>query len=198
MKEITLHLLDLAENSISAGASAIEIAVDEDLVADRLRVAVRDNGRGMDPEIARQLGNPFYTTRTTRKVGLGVPLLQASAEACNGALIVDSTPGKGTRVEADFQHSHIDRMPLGDFPGTALALLIAHPDVSWRFIYRHLGPGSIQAQEFIFDDSPVKEILDGLPLCDPDILAYLRQTLQEGVSAVTGADQLSSQTAMHT
>ncbi len=192
MKEIALHLLDLAENSISAGASAVEIAVDEDLVADRLKVAVKDNGKGMDPEIARQLGNPFYTTRTTRRVGLGVPLLQASAQACNGMLTVDSTPGKGTQVQADFQHSHIDRMPLGDFPGTALALLIAHPEVSWRFVYRHRPVGAVQSEEFIFDDAPVKEILDGVPLCDPDILAYLRQTLQEGVLAITSPDALSS------
>lgn len=192
MKEIALHLLDLAENSISAGASAVEIAVDEDLAADRLQVAVKDNGKGMDPEIARQLGNPFYTTRTTRKVGLGVPLLQASAESCNGALTVDSIPGIGTRVQADFQNSHIDRMPLGDFPGTALSLLIAHPEVSWRFVYRRRAVGALQSEEFIFDDAPVKEILDGVPLCDPDILAYLRQTLQDGVLAITSPDQLSS------
>ncbi len=189
MKEIALHLLDLAENSISAGASAIEITVDEDLAADRLKVAVKDNGIGMDPEFARQLGDPFYTTRTTRKVGLGVPLLQASAEACCGGLRVDSTPGKGTRVQADFQHSHIDRLPLGDFPTTALALLIAHPEVSWRFVYRHRPSGAVKSQEFIFDDAPIKAILDGVPLSDPDILAYLRQTLQKDLAVCASPER---------
>lgn len=188
MKEIALHLLDLAENSVSAGASAIEIAVSENLAADRLTVAVQDNGKGMDPDIARQLGDPFYTTRTTRKVGLGIPLFQAAAESCNGSLQVDSLPGAGTRVQANFQHSHIDRMPLGDLSSTALTLLIAHPDIHWRFVYQTL-PADGPLQEFEFDDAPVKEILDGVPLTDPDVLAYLRQTLQDGLAIVRAAQQ---------
>lgn len=191
MKEIALHLLDLAENSVSAGASAIEIAVNENVAADRLTVTVLDNGKGMDPEIARQLGDPFYTTRTTRKVGLGIPLFQAAAEACNGGLTVSSYPGKGSRVQADFQLSHIDRMPLGDLPGTALSLLIAHPEINWRFLYQLDPADGNQTQEFVFDDAPVKEILDGLPLCDPDVLAYLRQMLQDGFSAIRDTGQLT-------
>ena len=188
MKEIALHLLDLAENSVSAGASTIEITVEEDLHTDRLTVAIEDNGKGMDPKIAQQLGDPFYTTRTTRKVGLGIPLFQAAAEACNGSLVVSSTPGQGTRIQADFQYSHIDRMPLGDLPGTALSLLVAHPDIHWRFGYRRRSVDGSQAQETIFDDAPVKEILDGVSLCDPDVLAYLRQTLLADFTEVAGAE----------
>lgn len=187
MKEIALHLLDLAENSVSAGASAIEIAVSENLAADRLTVAVQDNGKGMDPEIARQLGDPFYTSRTTRKVGLGIPLFQAAAESCNGSLQVDSLPGAGTRVQADFQHSHIDRMPLGDLASTALTLLIAHPEIHWRFVYQTQPADANASQEFEFDDAPVKEILDGVPLTDPDVLAYLRQALQDGFAIAQAA-----------
>lgn len=189
MKEIALHLLDLAENSVSAGASAIEIAVSENLVVDRLTVVVQDNGNGMDPEIARQLGDPFYTTRTTRKVGLGIPLFQAAAESCNGDLRVASRPGEGTRLQANFQHSHIDRMPLGDLPSTALALLIAHPDIHWRFVYQAQPADGSLLQEFEFDDAPVKEILDGVSLTDPDVLAYLRQTLQDGLAAARTVPQ---------
>lgn len=191
MKEIALHLLDLAENSVSAGASAIEIAVTENQAFDRLTVAVQDNGRGMDPEIARQLGDPFYTTRTTRKVGLGIPLFQAAAEACNGGFSVSSSPGHGTRVQANFQLSHIDRMPLGDLPGTALALLIAHPEINWRFVYQ-LTPGDgSPLHEFVFDDAPIKEILAGVPLCEPDVLAYLRQSLNDGFTAVSENAQVT-------
>jgi hypothetical protein len=189
MKEIALHLLDIAENSVSAQASAVEIMVCEDLHADRLEVQVKDNGKGMPPETARQLGDPFYTTRTTRKVGLGIPLFEAAAQACNGSLNVSSQPGMGTIIQIDFQYSHIDRMPLGDFPATCLALLIAHPEVNWRFIYRQRSPGSSQAQEYIFDDAPIKEILDGVPLCEPGVLGYLRQTLEEGVGAIASSAQ---------
>ncbi len=191
MKEIALHLLDLAENSVSAGASAIEITVNENLASDRLTVSVEDNGSGMDPEIARQLGDPFYTTRTTRKVGLGIPLLQAAAEACNGRLSVSSRPGAGTKVQAEFQHSHIDRMPLGDLPGTALTLLISHPEINWRFVYQRNPADGSQPQRFIFDDAAVKEILDGIPLSDPDVLAYLRQTLSDGFAAADRTGQVT-------
>jgi len=110
MREIVLHLLDLAENSVTAGARAITISVCEDLVADRLTARIEDDGRGMDEETVRKVSDPFFTSRTTRKVGLGIPLLKEAAEACNGKMEIWSKPGAGTQIEASFQHSHIDRM----------------------------------------------------------------------------------------
>jgi anti-sigma regulatory factor (Ser/Thr protein kinase) len=178
MRELALHLLDLAENSVAAAARAITITVEEDVPADRLRLSVSDDGRGMDPALAARVTDPFVTGRTERRVGLGLPLLKAAAEACVGGLTLISAPGEGTRVAADFQRSHLDRMPLGDLAGTWLALLVGHPAVHWRFTYR------AGAAEFAFDDESIKHVLAGLPLTDPAVLKFLRAWLDEGVAAV--------------
>ena len=177
MREIALHLLDIAENSVAAGAGEVTIAVTEDVQSDRLRVVVSDNGRGMDKELLARVTDPFVTSRTTRKVGLGIPLLKAAAEACNGYLQITSTVGQGTRLEVDFQRSHIDRMPLGDLAGTMLTLVVGHPDVHWIFDYR------VGVEHFHFDDGPIKQELDGVPLTEPTILAFVKAMLREGVDA---------------
>ncbi|NTU65414.1 MAG: ATP-binding protein, partial [Chloroflexi bacterium] len=106
MRELSLHLLDIAENGVSAGAQNITITIAEDLRVDRLELAIEDDGRGMDQAMVEQVTNPFITTRTTRKVGLGIPLLKLAAEMCNGGLTVESTPNVGTTVNVDFQRSH--------------------------------------------------------------------------------------------
>lgn len=178
MRELALHLMDIAENSVAARAKTIHIEVEEDLAADRLWMCVRDDGCGMDAEMVRRVCDPFVTSRTTRKVGLGIPLLKAAAEACNGWLQIQSEPGVGTRLEVLFQRSHIDRMPLGDVAATWFTLLISHPDVHW--VYRYI----VDAAEFVFDDAQVKEALGDVPLTEPDILAYLREMIESGVSEV--------------
>ncbi len=178
MRELALHLLDIAENSVAAGAKTVVVTVEEDTRADRLRLSVEDDGRGMDEEMAALVTDPFVTTRTTRKVGLGIPLLKAAAEACNGWLRITSEVGKGTRLECEFQHSHIDRMPLGDVAGTMLSLLVGAPQIHW--VYRHRVDGS----EFVFDDQPIKGELGDLPLTEPEILSFVRETLQQGVANV--------------
>ncbi len=178
MRELALHLLDIIENSVSAQADTIRISVEEDLENDRLRMSVEDNGRGMDAEMVARVIDPFVTSRTTRKVGLGIPLLKAAAEACNGGLTIQSEPGKGTSVAVEFQHSHIDRMPLGNLPATILPLVIGSPEVHWIFNY------TVNGNTFTFDDQPIKETLDGIPLSDPLVLGYLREMLQTGVASV--------------
>ncbi len=175
MRELSLHLLDIAENSISAKAKNITIEVSEDLRTDLLQMSVQDDGCGMSPEMAASVIDPFVTTRTTRKVGLGIPLLKEAAEACNGGLSLTSKIGEGTTISVKFQHSHIDRMPLGDLATTLLHLLVANPSVHWLFIYTYNGHG------FIFDDQPVKAELEGLPLSEPSILSCLREMLQSGM-----------------
>ncbi len=182
MKEIALHLLDLAENSVSAGARTVRIEVCEDRTADLLTASIEDDGRGMTPEMVKTVTDPFVTSRSTRKVGLGIPLLKGAAEACNGDLKISSAPGVGTRIEASFQHSHIDRMPLGDLAATFLGLSVAHPEVHWIFRYTARADGA--ERTFEYDDQPIKETLDGLPLTHPEVLAYLRETLEEGIGAV--------------
>lgn len=178
MREISLHLLDIAENSVSAGASTVEIAVEEDLAHDRLRASIRDDGCGMEDDLLAQVSDPFVTTRTTRKVGLGIPLLQEAAEACNGSLRITSKPGQGTCVQVEFQHSHIDRMPLGDLGGTWLALTVGFPQTHWVFRYR------LNGAEFVFDDEPVKRALEGIPLTEPDVLTFIRVSLERGIASV--------------
>jgi hypothetical protein len=181
LREISLHLLDIAENSVAAGADTIEITIEENLDSDRLRASIQDNGRGMDEQLLARVADPFVTSRTTRRVGLGIPLLKAAAEACDGFLHISSTPGHGTYLEVDFQRSHIDRMPLGDVAGTFLTLLVAYPQVHWIFRYRS------DHVEFVFDDEPVKRELEGVALTEPSILGFIRQLLQEGVGSVQRA-----------
>jgi anti-sigma regulatory factor (Ser/Thr protein kinase) len=180
VRELALHLLDIAENSVSAHAATIWITVEEDLLADRLRLAVEDNGAGMDAEMVARVTDPFVTSRTTRKVGLGIPLLKAAAEACNGFLTIASQPGKGTRVEVEFQHSHIDRMPLGDLTATILTLVVGSPQVHWVFRY------AVNGECFEFDDQPVKEELKEIPLSEPSVLGFLREMLEAGISEARG------------
>ena len=179
MREIALHLLDLAENSVSAGAQTVIITVCEDLRTDRLTASIADDGRGMDAETVKKVTDPFYTSRTTRKVGLGIPLLKGAAEECNGGLTVSSTPGQGTLVEVNFQHSHIDRMPLGNLSGTFLGLTVGHADTHW--IFRYTARGLTAEDTFEFDDQPIKVTLQDVPLSHPEVLTYLRESLDEGL-----------------
>jgi anti-sigma regulatory factor (Ser/Thr protein kinase) len=178
LRELALHLLDIIENSISAGASRIIVIIEEDLMADKLRMSVEDNGKGMDAAMVARVIDPFVTSRTTRKVGLGIPLLKAAAEDCNGSLTIESSLGSGTKVAVEFQHSHIDRMPLGDLPGTFLVLVVASPDIHWVINY------TMDQSTFEFDNQPILKELDGIPLTEPTVLQYIRNTLEEGFASV--------------
>ena len=178
MRELALHLLDIAENSIAAGAKTVRLTVEEDLRADRLRLCVEDDGQGMDERMVAMVTDPFVTTRTTRKVGLGIPLLKAAAEACDGGLSLTSKVGEGTRLECEFRHSHIDRMPLGDLAGTMLTLMVGAPQVHW--IYRH----RVNEAEFVFDDQAIKAELGEVPLTEPEVLKFVREMLEQGVREV--------------
>jgi hypothetical protein len=181
MREITLHLLDIVENSIAAQATSIQVFVLEDLAADQLIARVEDNGKGMTPEMVESVIDPFVTSRTTRKVGLGIPLFKAAAEASNGTLWIESDLGQGTSLTAAFQRSHIDRMPLGDLPGTLLAMLVAHPEVHWKFTYQARYSAEEEPESFDFDDLSIKEILGDISLTEPEVLTFLRGELEEGI-----------------
>lgn len=181
MREIALHLLDIVENSVAAGAKQVQITVKEDIHSDRLNIVVQDDGKGMDEGLLARVTDPFVTSRTTRKVGLGIPLLKAAAEACNGSLHIVSQPGRGTRLEVDFQRSHIDRMPLGDLAGTLLTLVVGFPKVHWVFTYQADGA------EFVFDSEPIVRELGDVPLTEPAVLGFLKETLSEGVRRVQNA-----------
>ncbi len=183
MREIALHLLDIAENSVAAQSQTIHIEVLEDLLHDRLITSVTDDGRGMDAQTAGQVQDPFYTTRTTRQVGLGIPLLKLAAEMAEGRFSLQSEPGRGTCVEAVFRHSHIDRMPLGDLSATFLTLLIAHPDIHWIFRYSVTDKNE-HKHDFVFDNAELETELGDLSLTEPEVLTFVRGMLEAGLQAL--------------
>jgi hypothetical protein len=178
LKELSLHILDIAENSVNAGATKIEILVVENLNKDELFINIKDNGKGMDPEKLKNISDPFITSRTTRKVGLGIPFLKAAAEACEGSLEITSERGVGTEVKVRFKLSHIDRMPLGDLQSTLLNLLIGYPKVHWVFDY------SLNDKTYSLNDQPIKEVLQEIPLSDPQVIGYLKNEIANGFESV--------------
>ncbi len=173
LRELALHILDLAENSLNADATLVTIEVIEDARTDRLTIRVADNGRGMDAELARRVADPFVTTCMTRRVGLGLPFLKQAAEQCNGSLTVDSAIGTGTTITATFQHSHIDRMPMGDLPGTLLTLVVGYPHAD--FVYRHI----VNDDTFEFDSRLIKAELGEVALSEPEVIAYLKKQISD-------------------
>ncbi len=179
MRELALHLLDIAENSVSANARNIRIVVAENTTANRMHLAIIDDGKGMDAEMVARVTDPFVTSRTTRKVGLGLPLLKAAAEACNGFLQVESQVGKGTTITVEFQLDHIDRMPLGNLTSTMLTLIIGSPEVHWVLDCQ------VDDRTFTFDDAPIKQELgDVIPLSEPAVLAFIRDELETGIASL--------------
>ena len=134
MEDLSLHILDIIENSIDAGAQKIEIRILEDLKLDLLKIEIIDDGKGMDEGMLKKALNPFFTTKTVRKVGLGLSLFREAARMANGGLVIRSGVDSGTKVSASFQHSHIDRKPLGDMSKTMMTLIIGHPEIRIKYL----------------------------------------------------------------
>lgn len=178
MEDLSLHILDVAENCITAGASLVEITVEEDVAEDKLVITVRDNGRGMDPDFVSRVLDPFTTTRTTRKVGLGLSLFQQSAQEADGDLVVDSALGVGTTVTASMRHSHIDRKPMGDMAETMVTLIEGNPEID--FVYTHRRNN----REYVLDTRELRPDLEELPLNNPGILQLIRDNVKEGIEEV--------------
>jgi hypothetical protein len=172
MEDLALHILDIAQNSLEAGADKVEIEIVENLRENLLSISVRDNGRGMDAETASKVTNPFFTTRTTRRVGMGLPLLSEAAKAAGGALTVDSKPGQGTTVRATFQHRHLDRAPIGDLETTLMVLLAGQQDKD--ICFRH----SVDDRVFEMDSGVFRAA--GIDLTVSEGLAVLREVIRKG------------------
>ncbi|MBP1754519.1 MAG: Histidine kinase-, gyrase and HSP90-like ATPase [Firmicutes bacterium] len=173
MTEISLNVLDIANNSIRAEASLIEIIIQIQRDSDRLMITIADNGCGMTAEQIQQVEDPFFTTRTTRKVGLGVPFFKMAAESTGGSFHIESTLGVGTRVIAVFGLSHIDRMPLGDMNSTVHTLITLNTQID--FLYRYC----FDDKEFTLDTREFRQILNDVPLNSPEVSAYIKEYLQE-------------------
>ena len=174
MRELALNVMDVAQNSISAGASLITLTVEEDLAADRLTITLEDNGCGMTEEQVRSVIDPFYTTRTTRKVGLGVPLFKMEAEMTGGSFSIRSQKGTGTVLSAVFVPSHVDMIPLGDISGTVRLLVTCNPTLD--FVFRRTRDG----REFTMDTRELRQILgEDVPLNDPEVSEWIAGYLEE-------------------
>jgi len=178
MKEVSLHLLDVAQNSVTAGAKRIDLTLEEDDTG-CCRLTIADDGCGMSPEFLAQVTDPFTTTRTTRKVGLGLPLLRMTAEQTGGALTIESQVGKGTTVRALFHTDHIDCPPLGDLSGTVALLIQGAPDVEWT--WQHTTPKGTCT----LDTRQLREILGpDVPLSEPSVVLWIGEYLREQEEAI--------------
>lgn len=171
MEDLALHILDIAQNSVEAGATSIEIDLVEDQACDQLVIEVRDNGPGMDPDTLAKAADPFFTTRTTRTVGMGLALLAQAARATGGSLKIESGRGKGTCVRASFRYSHLDRAPVGDIETTLLVVLAGHPELGIRFHH------TVGDRDFELD-------MRGFDPAAPRGLAALRQAIRQGEAAL--------------
>lgn len=178
MKELSLHILDIVQNSISAKANCIEVIIEENETKDLYVIEIVDNGNGVDDKLKDSITDPFFTTRTTRKIGLGISLLKQNAEQTGGSLEIISVKGKGTRLKAIFSFKHYDRPILGDIAGTLTLLIGANPEI--RFIYTHRTPLS----DFEFDTKEVKKELEGTPISHPDILKALKELISENLDMI--------------
>lgn len=180
LEDLSAHVLDIAENSTRAGATEVDVTVEENSEKDILLFSVKDNGSGMSKEFVAKVTDPFTTTRTTRRVGMGLPFLRQSAELCGGGLEIDSHLGKGTTITATFSLSSVDRPPIGDMPATMMTLIMGSPNVRWR--YRHI----INGAEFLLDTEEIVEALDGdrSMLASPDVGLWLKDNISAELEAL--------------
>jgi len=178
MPEISLNILDVAQNSLTAGSRLTEIDIAIDRSRDTLSVRIHDNGCGMSPEQVERVTDPFFTTRTTRKVGLGIPFFKMAAELSGGSFRIESEKGVGTTTTAVFGLHHIDRMPLGDIAGTMVSLIGPSPEVDFLFRY------SVDGEGFVLDTREMRETLEGIPLSDPAVLGFIQDFINENMDAL--------------
>lgn len=178
MRELSLNILDIVQNSISAGATLITIQVKEDTVSDTLTIGISDNGCGMTEQQVAQVRDPFYTTRTTRKVGMGVPLMEMAAALSGGSLDIRSQVGVGTDIRATFGLSHIDRMPMGDLCATYTTLIRMNPQIDFTCEYQ------VDDKSFTVDTRQLKDILGDVPLDEPDVMEWITRYFQEQMQLI--------------
>jgi Histidine kinase-, DNA gyrase B-, and HSP90-like ATPase len=178
MQDLSLHILDVAENGVRAGADLIKITIEENRSADRLTITIEDNGRGMASGFLAQVLDPFVTTRTTRKVGLGLSMFQQAAREAQGDLKVESNPGQGIKVSVFMSYSHIDRKPMGNMADSILALIEGNPAVD--FVYVHKKGG----REYILDTRDIRLELEEIPINNPQVIGVIRDNILSGLHEI--------------
>ena len=181
MRELSLNVMDIAQNSVTANASLITITVNESDKDDFLDIFIEDNGKGMTKEQVQSVIDPFFTTRKTRKVGLGIPLFKMAAEQTGGNLSINSQVGIGTKVHAHFVKSSVDMTPLGDINSTVKILIQCNPCLD--FVFNH----STDNGEFTLDTRQLREVLgEDVPLSTPDVLEWIGGFLEEQSDIIYG------------
>lgn len=176
MNELSLYILDLVQNSVTAGAKHIEITIRISSEDDLIVITLTDDGCGMDEKLLAKVVSPFTTTRTTRKVGLGIPMIKALCESCEGTFGIESEVGRGTRLTLTFRRSHIDLPPMGNLADTMVALVNGSPAApEFKLTYANGG------EEFVFDTAQIRTALEGVPLDSPEVLSWIREYVSEGI-----------------
>ncbi len=182
MEDLSLHILDIVENSVVAGANKVSITVCEDKGRDLLSIEIVDDGKGMSEVLLQKATDPFFTQKKTRRVGLGLSLLQQAAKRANGKFSIESKKGKGTTVKASFQYSHVDRQPLGDITQTIETLVIGNPSVD--FYYEHKKDGLLST----FDTKRIRRRLSKMPISSPGGIEIIRECLRKTERDLSKAD----------
>jgi len=175
MNELSLHILDICQNSIKANASLIKILVNEDTTTNKFEIIIEDNGCGMDEKTLSEVADPFFTTRTTRKVGMGVSLFKMAAEMANGSFTIHSIEKEGTKVHAVFEHDHIDRAPLGSIAETISILVLNEANIDIYYEHKY------NIQNYVFDTREIKKVLDGIPFTNYEVITWIKNNIIEGI-----------------
>jgi len=178
MLELSLHILDLAENSVRAGAKKVFISLTEDTIQNSISIEIEDDGSGMTEEMLKKIADPFFTTKTVRKVGLGIPMFAHAVKRAEGTLTIASKVGEGTKIAANFTLHHIDRQPLGDIGSTLVTLIAGNMGVD--FIYRHRHDD----QEYVLDTRDIKNEIGAVPIYHADVLHFIREHIKEGLQEI--------------
>lgn len=181
MRDLSLHLMDILENSISARADNISIMINTDKEKDILTVMVVDDGQGMDEKYKKLVTNPFVTSRTMRCVGLGIPLFKASSERAKGRFSIDSENGEGTSLIATFKISHIDRLPLGDIASSIISILLGKTDINIELLLNNVGE-----EEFKFDLGYIRERLGDVPINHLTVIEWIKNYINNGITNIFG------------
>lgn len=180
VEDICFHIVDMVENAVAAGAETIDVFIFESDAENLLRLEVRDNGRGMDREAVEKAQDPFYTTKEFKRVGLGIPLLKATAQICHGDFRIDSRPGEGTSIRASMEKGHIDCPPLGNVADTIVGLLVSFDDRNLRFVYRN------DSGEFSLSTAEIRQQVGDLHFSHPDVFRFLKGYVGEKLGALVG------------
>jgi len=189
LRDFSLHIMDIIENGLNGGATLIGLTVVEERKNNWLRITITDNGRGIPKDVLKKVLDPFYTTRITRRVGLGLSLFREASKRCDGEFSIISEEGKGTQVDATFRLDHIDLPPMGDLASTMITLIVGNPGVD--FVYVH----EMEGDTFQLDTRDIREELDGVEISHPKVVKYIGDMIRESLDELRkGGNKYNGQT----